>query len=64
MADWVAADDDQYVAIAPGAMADRLGTIRTELSSRIERRCSPAEYTRTVAEVLRRAPKLARADQR
>jgi predicted O-linked N-acetylglucosamine transferase (SPINDLY family) len=48
MADWVAADDDQYVAIALGATADRLGTIRSELSSRIECRCSPAEYTRTV----------------
>jgi predicted O-linked N-acetylglucosamine transferase (SPINDLY family) len=48
MSDWVAADDDAYVDIALGATADRLRTIRCELPSRIERRCSPTEYTRAV----------------
>ena len=48
MTDWVAADDDEYVAIALRSTPDRLGTIRLELPSRIERRCGPAKYTRAV----------------
>ncbi len=48
MSDWVAADDDEYVAIALRSSPDRLRTIRGELPSLIERRCSPAEYTRAV----------------
>jgi predicted O-linked N-acetylglucosamine transferase (SPINDLY family) len=48
MTDWVAADDDEYVEIALRSNSDRLRTIRSELPSRIERRCSMAEYTRAV----------------
>jgi predicted O-linked N-acetylglucosamine transferase (SPINDLY family) len=48
MSDWVAADDDEYVEIALRATPDRLRTIRSELPGLIERRCSPAEYTRAV----------------
>jgi predicted O-linked N-acetylglucosamine transferase (SPINDLY family) len=53
MSDWVAADDDEYVAIALRSTPDRLGTIRSELPGLIERRCSPAEYTRAVEEAYR-----------
>jgi len=53
MSDWVAADDDEYVAIALRSSPDRLKTIRGELPSLIERRCSPAEYTRAVEEAYR-----------
>jgi predicted O-linked N-acetylglucosamine transferase (SPINDLY family) len=48
MSDWVAADDDEYVEIALRSSPDRLRTIRSELPGRIERRFSPAEYTRAV----------------
>jgi predicted O-linked N-acetylglucosamine transferase (SPINDLY family) len=48
MSDWVAADDDEYVAIALRSTPDRLRTIRRELPGMIERRCSPAEYARAV----------------
>jgi predicted O-linked N-acetylglucosamine transferase (SPINDLY family) len=53
MSDWVAADDDEYVAIALRSTPDRLRTIRSELPRLIERRCSPAEYTRAVEEAYR-----------
>jgi len=53
MTDWVAADDDEYVAIALRSTPDRLRTIRNELPGLIERRCSPAEYTRAVEEAYR-----------
>ena len=48
LSDWVAADDDEYVDIALRWTRDRLATIRSELPSQIERRCSPAEYTKAV----------------
>jgi predicted O-linked N-acetylglucosamine transferase (SPINDLY family) len=48
MTDWVASDDDQYVEIALRSSPDRLRTIRHELPNLIERRCSPAAYTRAV----------------
>jgi predicted O-linked N-acetylglucosamine transferase (SPINDLY family) len=48
MADWVAADNDQYVEIALRSTPDRLRTIRHELPDLIDRRCSPAAYTRAV----------------
>jgi predicted O-linked N-acetylglucosamine transferase (SPINDLY family) len=48
MSDWVAADDNEYVEIALRSSPDRLRTIRGELPGLIERRCSPAEYTRAV----------------
>ena len=53
MPEWVAADDDQYVEIALRSSPDRLRTIRGELPSLIQRRCSPAEYTRAVEEAYR-----------
>ena len=53
MPEWVAADDDQYVEIALRSSPDRLKTIRGELPSLIQRRCSPAEYTRAVEEAYR-----------
>jgi predicted O-linked N-acetylglucosamine transferase (SPINDLY family) len=53
MTDWVAADDDEYVAIALRSTVDRLRTIRRELPSRIERRCAPAKYTMAVEEAYR-----------
>jgi predicted O-linked N-acetylglucosamine transferase (SPINDLY family) len=48
MTDWVAGDDDQYVEIALRATPDRLRKIRHELPDLIDRRCSPAAYTRAV----------------
>jgi predicted O-linked N-acetylglucosamine transferase (SPINDLY family) len=48
MADWVAADDDQYVDIASRATADHLRTLRHELPDLISRRCGPAAYTKAV----------------
>jgi len=48
MADWVAADNDQYVEIALRSTPDPLRTIRHELPDLIDRRCSPAAYTRAV----------------
>lgn len=53
MSDWVAADDDEYVAIALRSTPDRLRTIRSELPGLIQQRCSPAEYTRAVEEAYR-----------
>jgi predicted O-linked N-acetylglucosamine transferase (SPINDLY family) len=55
MTDWVAADDDQYVAIALRSSADRLRKIRHELPDLIDRHCSPAAYTRAVEESYRTA---------
>ena len=48
MSDWVATDDDQYVDVALRSTADRLRKIRHELPDLIDRRCSPAAYTRAV----------------
>ena len=48
MTDWVATDDDQYVAIALRSTPERLRTIRHELPDLIDRCCSPAAYTRAV----------------
>jgi predicted O-linked N-acetylglucosamine transferase (SPINDLY family) len=48
MADWVAADNDQYVEIALRSTPERLRAIRHELPDLIDRRCSPAAYTRAV----------------
>ncbi len=48
MTDWIATDDDQYVDIALRSNPDRLRTIRHELPDLIDRRCSPAAYTRAV----------------
>ena len=53
MTDWVATDDDEYVEIALRSSPDRLRTIRGELPNLIQRRCSPAEYTRAVEEAYR-----------
>ena len=46
--DWVAADDDRYMEIALRPTPERLREIRHELPDLIDRRCSPATYTRTV----------------
>jgi predicted O-linked N-acetylglucosamine transferase (SPINDLY family) len=48
LSDWVAADDEEYVEIALRSTRERLEEIRSELPSLIQRRCSPAEYTRAV----------------
>jgi predicted O-linked N-acetylglucosamine transferase (SPINDLY family) len=48
MTDWIATDDDQYVEIALRLTPDRLRTIRHALPDLIDRRCSPAAYTRAV----------------
>jgi predicted O-linked N-acetylglucosamine transferase (SPINDLY family) len=48
MTDWIATDDDQYVEIALRSTPDRLRTIRHVLPDLIDRRCSPAAYTREV----------------
>jgi predicted O-linked N-acetylglucosamine transferase (SPINDLY family) len=48
MTDWVAADEDQYVEVALRSSPDSLRTIRHALPDLIDRRCSPAAYTRTV----------------
>ena len=48
MTDWVATDDDQYVAIALRSTPDSLRKIRHELPDLIDRRCGPAAYTREV----------------
>jgi len=53
MTDWVAADDDEYVAIALKSAPDRLRTIRNELPGLIQQRCSPAKYTLAVEEAYR-----------
>lgn len=53
LADWVAADDGQYVEIALRSTPDRLGAIRHELPGLIDRRCSPAAYTRAVEQAYR-----------
>jgi predicted O-linked N-acetylglucosamine transferase (SPINDLY family) len=53
LADWVAADDGQYVEIALRSTPDRLGAIRRELPGLIDRRCSPAAYTRAVEQAYR-----------
>jgi predicted O-linked N-acetylglucosamine transferase (SPINDLY family) len=53
MSDWVAADDDEYVEIALKSTPERLRTIRRELPSLIEQRCSPAEYTGAVEQAYR-----------
>jgi predicted O-linked N-acetylglucosamine transferase (SPINDLY family) len=53
LADWVAADDDQYLDIALRSTADRLRTIRHELPNLIDRHCSPAAYTRAVEQAYR-----------
>jgi predicted O-linked N-acetylglucosamine transferase (SPINDLY family) len=45
MADWVASDDDQYVAIALRSNRDQLGALRRELPDRISARCGPTAYT-------------------
>jgi predicted O-linked N-acetylglucosamine transferase (SPINDLY family) len=48
MTDWVAADEDQYVEVTLRSSQDSLRTIRHALPDLIDRRCSPAAYTRTV----------------
>jgi predicted O-linked N-acetylglucosamine transferase (SPINDLY family) len=48
MTDWIATDDDQYVEIALRSTPDGLRTIRHALPALIDRRCSPAAYTRAV----------------
>jgi predicted O-linked N-acetylglucosamine transferase (SPINDLY family) len=53
MTDWIAADDDQYVEIALRSSPELLRTIRHELPDLIDRRCSPAAYTRAVEEAYR-----------
>jgi predicted O-linked N-acetylglucosamine transferase (SPINDLY family) len=57
MTDWVAADDDEYVAIAlkHASMPDRLRTLRRELPERIATSsgCDPAGYTKAVEEAYR-----------
>lgn len=53
MPEWVAADDDEYVEIALRSGSDRLATIRGELPSLIQQRCSPAEYAGAVEHAYR-----------
>jgi len=57
MTEWVAADDDEYAAIALkfASMPDRLRTIRRELPERIATTsgCDPAAYTRAVEQAYR-----------
>ncbi len=53
LTDWVADGDDQYVEIALRASAEQLRKIRHELPDMINRRCSPAAYTRAVEEAYR-----------
>jgi predicted O-linked N-acetylglucosamine transferase (SPINDLY family) len=57
MTEWVAADDDEYVAIVleHASMPDRLRTTRRELVERIATSsgCSPAGYTRAVEDAYR-----------
>jgi predicted O-linked N-acetylglucosamine transferase (SPINDLY family) len=57
LTDWVAADDEEYVAIAlkHAAMPDRLVTLRHELPLRIAQSsgCDPAGYTRAVEDAYR-----------
>ncbi len=53
MGDWVAADDDQYVEIALRSTADHLRSIRQELPNLIDKRFSPAAYTRAVEQAYR-----------
>jgi predicted O-linked N-acetylglucosamine transferase (SPINDLY family) len=53
MSDWVARSEDEYVDIALKSTPDRLRTIRNELPGLIQRRCSPAVYTRAVEEAYR-----------
>jgi len=57
MTEWVAADDDEYAAIALkyASMPDRLQTIRRELPERIATTsgCDPAAYTRAVEQAYR-----------
>ena len=48
MTDWIATDDDQYVQIALRSTSDELRAIRHALPDLIDRRCSPAAYTRAV----------------
>ncbi len=48
MTDWVAADDDEYVAIALRSTRDRLRMLRRELPDLINTRCGPVAYTRAV----------------
>jgi predicted O-linked N-acetylglucosamine transferase (SPINDLY family) len=48
MTDWVAADDDEYVAIALRSTPDRLRMLRRELPDLINTRCGPVAYTRAV----------------
>jgi predicted O-linked N-acetylglucosamine transferase (SPINDLY family) len=57
MTDWVAAGDDEYVAIAleHASMPDRLRTMRRELPERIATSpgCSPAGYAKAVEDAYR-----------
>ncbi len=61
LTDWVADGDDQYVEIALRASADQLRKIRHELPEMINRRCSPAAYTRAVEEAIERCGRRAAA---
>lgn len=48
LSDWVATDEDEYVAIALRWTRERLTTIRSQLPGLIARRFGPSEYTATV----------------
>jgi predicted O-linked N-acetylglucosamine transferase (SPINDLY family) len=48
LSDWIATDDDRYVAIALRSTPDRLRAIRHDLPGLIDRCCSPGAYTRAV----------------
>jgi predicted O-linked N-acetylglucosamine transferase (SPINDLY family) len=50
LADWIAGDDQDYLAIASRPMQEQLQALRQELPALIERRCGPLAYARAVEE--------------
>jgi predicted O-linked N-acetylglucosamine transferase (SPINDLY family) len=53
MDEWVARDDDEYVAIALRRAPGRLTAIRRELPGLIDQRCGPVSYTAAVEQAYR-----------
>jgi predicted O-linked N-acetylglucosamine transferase (SPINDLY family) len=53
LADWIAADDDAYLAIAARPTTDRLQALRRDLPAMIDRRCGSHSYTKAVEDAYR-----------
>jgi predicted O-linked N-acetylglucosamine transferase (SPINDLY family) len=53
LSDWIARDDQNYLAIASGQAPARLQALRQDLPALIDRRCGPLAYAKAVEDAYR-----------